>query len=397
MIGSRLKVTSVFKFISEFAQINNLFSHLNQHYQFNTSEHLPLYKKITNEIEVKHNTPSYFINSQKTTYFAINDENQYAPVQIERHNPIEKSDEVSHYFIANNKNTSEAINVNPVSVSQHNVNPNTLYQSNEKMHPQEKFTEKLVVEEPLTHTPLTVSTFENILLGTEVDDRIKSEGDNFNTRLLGGNDSFWTKGINNFADLGDGNDSISIIGTKNAVYTQQGDDSITATGRSHFIDLGDGNDSINATGHYMTILGQSGQDTIRINGYYHQVNGGSGHDKIEIGYGYNIVIDGGSDDDIVNAAKATGKIEFTDGSGNDIYYGSPEQDIVTWYFSENKNNLDVFDGNTGENTIILNFTQDEINQLAQRYSANSNIEFEQRLFSHFDQHIDDTLSFEACK
>jgi Ca2+-binding RTX toxin-like protein len=141
------------------------------------------------------------------------------------------------------------------------------------------------------------------------------------------------------------NDIIVTGNGKNIVSAKAGNDTITTGSGNDIIKAGPGNDLVNTGAGNDIIKSGSGDDTI---------NSGSGNDLVKAGSGSDVVqtesgndfVKTGSGNDVMNA-----------GSGSDFVDAGSGDDIVIHNVSENLGSKDTYDGGSGTDTLVLQFTE----------------------------------------
>ncbi|MBS0289270.1 MAG: cadherin-like domain-containing protein [Proteobacteria bacterium] len=117
---------------------------------------------------------------------------------------------------------------------------------------------------------------------------------------------------------------------------------------------GSGNDVINGGNGNDTIFGNGGDDTLKGGSGDDIIAGGTGNDAIS-GEGGNDTLYGNEGDDVINGG--AGNNTLYDGSGNDNVTGGTGKDTFYHNINENNNNVDIFNGGDGSDTLIEYVTQ----------------------------------------
>ncbi len=189
-----------------------------------------------------------------------------------------------------------------------------------------------------------IGSHDNTVYGGLGKDYVKVRGDD--NQFYGGDDDDWLMalGLNNKLYGGVGNDRIETRVGYNELYGEEGNDVLEGWGEHTLMDGGAGNDRFGNWGDHNTFLGQGGDDHIRIFGSYNEAYGGDGNDYIKDYYftGHNIM-DGGS--------------------GQDSIYAGGGDDLLIYHYGENVGYYDYYSGQNDHDTLVLNFTQAEINSL----------------------------------
>ena len=176
-----------------------------------------------------------------------------------------------------------------------------------------------------------------------------SAGNGNNTITAGaGNSTVTAEGGNNTVALGAGDSNIEVGGGENTITAGAGDSEITT---------GDGSNTIATGAGDSTIVAGNGSNTIATGEGNSVITAGDGGNTIATGAGINQVTSGSGNDTIATAA------------GDDIVKGGGGSDKVTTlagadtliYVAENNDasSIDLYDGGTGIDTLLLELTQDE--------------------------------------
>ncbi|MBB5042376.1 VCBS domain-containing protein [Shinella fusca] len=113
------------------------------------------------------------------------------------------------------------------------------------------------------------------------------------------------------------------------------------------------------------LIGGRGDDVLKGLGGDDRLYGDSGNDRLEGGAG-NDMLDGGSgDDELIGGAGndtlygGSGNDYFDGGAGSDRAYGSSGRDVFVHRVSENAGASDFYDGDSGNDTLVLQLTRAE--------------------------------------
>ncbi len=239
--------------------------------------------------------------------------------------------------------------------------------------------------------------------GGSGDDKITSKG-NSNTLSGGdGNDTISSNGKGNSLHGNAGKDDIKVSGTHNKIYGDAGNDTIYISCKQSYNEAyggsGDdrlysianrnkiygetGNDYVYSRGCYVTVDGGSGHDTLYVIGTHNLIQGGEGNDRIYIAYGDNVVL-GGKGNDMIQEYCVQRNNEYDGGSGSDRIYAGGGSDKLIYTYGENTNSQDYYDGGSSTDSLVLNFTGNEVMALAQKQGLNdidAFIDAIQRLFN----------------
>ena len=137
------------------------------------------------------------------------------------------------------------------------------------------------------------------------------------------------------------------------IWRDDQDNTINGDGRDEKIKAKGGDDTINADGGNDIVLAGEGNDI---------VNGGEGDDLIfgdrdsfgSSWHGSGKGSSSGSYDDVINP-----------GGGNDVVFADQGDDTVIFDVGDNEGDYNFFDGGIGEDTLKLNFTSQEWQELNQ--------------------------------
>ena len=194
--------------------------------------------------------------------------------------------------------------------------------------------------------------FDQVIIGTPGNDRLKGGSGNDLIIGLGGKDRIDGKGGDDCIVGGDGNDRLSgddgndvISGGagNDRIDGDKGDDTIFGGNDNDRIDGGKGNDIIDGGDGADEIDGDKGDDIISGGLGPDEIDGKSGVDTIDGGPGED-EIDGGRDNDILNGGDDAD--ELGGGSGDDTIYGDGGNDEI-----DGSNGMDFIDGGPGNDTL----------------------------------------------
>ena len=196
-----------------------------------------------------------------------------------------------------------------------------------------------------------------VLNGTDDDDKLSAEGDNYTINGFTGNDTITVVGNSGTINSGSGADIIAVEGNENTVRGQNGNDTISVSGDANHISSGEGNNEITLSdGDDNLIYCSDGNDTIKIEGgAATRVESGKGDDTIILSGGsikFTQINESSatSKENYIYAEEGNDTIRVTGGNGYMIYAGSGDDTII---IDKPDKNISMH-GDKGSDTYIIN-------------------------------------------
>lgn len=162
------------------------------------------------------------------------------------------------------------------------------------------------------------------------------------------------------ATSADGNDTASI--SKTFIVNVESDSEpgvvVAGTNRPDIINTGSGDDIIYAGNAPDTVNSGAGNDTVFGENGPDTIFGGAGNDTLYGGHG-NDTLDGGEGTDILYGGQSN---DILIGSGSDQLYGENNNDEIRYTVDLSANPSGVVDGGSGNDTLKLYLTSDQLTQ-----------------------------------
>ena len=243
---------------------------------------------------------------------------------------------------------------------------------------------------------VTGTTGDDMLLGSECNDRIAGLGGDDVVDARGGNDIVVTGAGDDHIVGGAGNDQIDagagndiVFGGagndvirggagidrlyggdgNDTIYGEAGDDVIDAGPGNDIVDAGPGNDVIDAGPGDNIIDAGDGDDIVKAGDDDNTVLAGKGDDHVTLGAG-NDVVEAGAGNDHLKAGAGADRVFGEEGcdelygeAGNDVLDGGADSDRVfggegnDWIMATSDAAADCYDGGEGQDTLDLSATE----------------------------------------
>ncbi len=184
-----------------------------------------------------------------------------------------------------------------------------------------------------------------------------------------GNDTLNGGDGNDYLEGGNGDDTLSGGAHSDVLVGNDGNDKLDGGDGNDLLSGGDGDDKLNGGEHSDVLYGGNGNDEIEGGTGNDYIDGGAGNDELSGGdhsdrlYGGdgNDIINGGSDNDQLYGGNGNDVLNGNGGS-NQLRGGSGD-DIFVLTYSEANGSDNKFDGDGDIDTLRLEFTSDEWEEL----------------------------------
>lgn len=160
------------------------------------------------------------------------------------------------------------------------------------------------------------NSLDNMLIGTQLADLIRS---------FAGDDTIIAHGGNDIIDAGDGNDSVKAGAGNDTAYGGLGDDTLNGGAGDDIVDGGTGHDALKGSDGDDLLYGGAGNDTMSGGRDDDIVYGGLGSDKLYGNGGEDAVYGGAGNDELFGNS---GDDVLEGGAGNDMLFGGSGNDTL---------------------------------------------------------------------